>query len=54
MALAGICNDTLVSTIEKQYGRDFEVRGDMQLGTLLEETGKASLNDLIKSKLGRS
>jgi len=35
--------------IEKQYGRDFDVRGDMHLSTLLEREGVASLNDLIKS-----
>ena len=40
-------NDTHVGTIEKQYGVDFQVRSDMHLGTLLEQTGQASLNDLI-------
>lgn len=46
-------DDTRVDTIEAQYDRDFGVRGDMQLGTLLERTGKASLNDLIHSRIGR-
>jgi len=46
-------DDTRVDTIESQYGRDFGVRSDMQLGTLLKKTGMASLNDLIHSKLGR-
>lgn len=46
-------DDTFVSTIEKQYGRDFDVRGDMHLGTLLKITGKQSLNDLIHSNLGK-
>lgn len=46
-------DDTLVGTIEEKYNRNFGVRSDMQLGTLLEKTGKASLNDLIESKLGR-
>lgn len=46
-------DDTRVGTIEKQYGRDFGVRSDMHLGTLLEQTGLSSLNDLIRSKLGR-
>lgn len=46
-------DDTRVDTIEAQYDRDFGVRGDMHLGTLLERTGKASLNDLIHSRLGR-
>ncbi len=45
--------DTHVETIEKTYNRDFGVRGDMQLGTLLEKTGKASLNDLIHSDIGK-
>lgn len=45
--------DTNVSTIEKQYDRDFGVRGDMHLDTLLEKTGMKSLNDLLKSKHGR-
>ena len=46
-------SDTLVRTIEEQYGRDFNVRGDMQLGTLLEQTGMESLNDLIHSDHGK-
>jgi hypothetical protein len=46
-------DDTFVGTIEKQYGRDFGVRSDMQLGTLLRELNVPSLNDLIKSKHGR-
>jgi len=40
-------DDTLARTIEKQYGVDLHVRGDMQLGTLLEKTGYKSLNDLL-------
>jgi hypothetical protein len=40
-------NDTHVGTIEKQYGRDFNVRSDMELGTYLEKNSIASLNDLI-------
>ena len=46
-------DDTKVSTIEKQYDRDFDVRGDMQLGTLLKQTGEKSLNDLIHSGIGK-
>ena len=42
-----------VGTIEKKYDRDFGVRSDMQLGTLLKQTGKKSLNDLIESRVGR-
>ncbi len=46
-------DDTNVATIEKKYNRDFSVRGDMHLGTLLEKTGKKSLNDLIQSNIGK-
>lgn len=41
--------DTHVGTIEKKYGRDFDVRSDTHLSTLLEQEGVASLNDLINS-----
>ena len=41
--------DTHVGKIEKQYGRDFDVRSDTHLRTLLEREGVASLNDLINS-----
>ena len=40
-------DDTLVGTIEKEYDRDFGVRSDMELGTLLRQEGKESLNDLL-------
>lgn len=43
-------DDTLVSTIERQYGVDFDVRGDMELGSLLKRKGVKSLNDLITGK----
>ena len=46
-------DDTKVATIEKKYHRDFGVRGDMHLDTLLERTGQKSLNDLIRSDLGK-
>ncbi len=39
--------DTHVGTIEQRYGRDFDVRSDMELGTLLQREGKSSLNDLL-------
>ena len=39
--------DTRIDTIERQYGVDFGVRGDMHLSTYLERTGVKSLNDLI-------
>ena len=41
--------DTHVGTIEKKYGRDFDVRSDTHLSTLLEREGVASLDDLINS-----
>jgi hypothetical protein len=44
--------DTQVATIEKKYDRDFGVRGDMHLDTLLDKLGEASLNDLIRSGKG--
>lgn len=43
-------DDTLMRTIERQYDRDFRVRGDMQLGTYLRKHRIASLNDLINDK----
>ncbi len=43
-------DDTRIDTIEKQYGIDLGVRGDMQLGTYLEEKGIKSLNDLINDQ----
>ncbi len=44
--------DTHVGTVEEQYGRDFGVRSDMHLETLLKEKGVASLNDLINNETG--
>jgi len=41
--------DTHVGTIEKKHGRDFDVRRDTHLSTLLERERVASLNDLINS-----
>ncbi|OGH60598.1 MAG: hypothetical protein A3G34_10725 [Candidatus Lindowbacteria bacterium RIFCSPLOWO2_12_FULL_62_27] len=46
-------DDKHVSTLEKQYNRDFGVRDDMHVGTLLQKTGFASVNDLIHSRRGR-
>lgn len=43
-------DDTHMGTIEKQYGRDFNVRSDMHLGTFLKEHEVESLNDLITGK----
>jgi hypothetical protein len=46
-------SDTHMGTIEEQYGRDFDVRSDMQLGNFLKENGIESLHQLIQSGLGR-
>lgn len=46
-------DDKHVGTLEKQYNRDFGVRKDMHVGTLLEITGKASVNDLVHSNVGK-
>lgn len=46
-------DDKHVSSLEKQYGRDFKVRGDMHVGTLLDQTGKGSVKKLIQSDEGR-
>lgn len=40
-------SDAQVGPIEKQYDVDFNVRSDMQLGTLLKKAGEKSLNDLL-------
>jgi hypothetical protein len=40
-------SDTHIETIENNYGVDFGVRGDMHLGTLLEQKNVDSLNDLL-------
>jgi hypothetical protein len=39
--------DTHVGTIEQAYDRNFGVRSDMHLETLLEREGAESLHDLI-------
>lgn len=46
-------DDKHVGTLEKQYNRDFGVRADMHVGSLLEKTGIDSVNDLIHSDLGK-
>ncbi len=48
--LRGKRSDTHVSTIERIYGRNFHVRSDMRLGTLLKQRRVASLNDLITGR----
>jgi len=46
-------DDTHMGTIEQQYGRDFNVRSDMQLGNFLEQQGFQSLHQLLNSNLGK-
>ncbi|HZT71834.1 MAG TPA: TIR domain-containing protein [Terriglobia bacterium] len=46
-------DDTLVGTIEKQYGIDLHARSDMTLGTLLDERGFDSLTQLLQAYRGR-
>lgn len=43
-------DDTHIGTIEKQYGLDLGVRGDMHLRTYLDQHNIASLNDLVNGK----
>ena len=40
-------DDTLMGTIEKQYGIELPGRSDMQLGNFLKKHKIKSLNDLI-------
>ncbi|KNY24778.1 hypothetical protein [Pseudobacteroides cellulosolvens] len=40
--------DTHVSTIEKKYNKDFDVRSDMHLQTLLEKENVSSLDQLLR------
>ena len=40
--------DTLVGNIEREYGVDFKVRSDMELGTLRDKTGLASIDALVR------
>ena len=41
--------DTKIATIERKYGKDFGVRGDMKLSTLLDRKGHKSLSKLLKN-----
>ncbi len=43
-------SDTQMGTVEKQYGKDFGVRSDKQLGNYLKEQGYNSLSELLKDK----
>ena len=46
-------SDAHVGNIEEQYGVDFGVRSDMELGTLLKREGAESLSELIAQKRGK-
>ena len=46
-------DDTLVRTIEARYGIDLNARGDMTLGTLLQERGFDSLTQLLAAFRGQ-
>ena len=46
-------DDTLVRTIERQYGIDLHCRSDMKLGNLLDERGFESLSQLLEAYYGR-
>lgn len=39
--------DTIIKNIEKKYDVDFNVRGDMKLGTYLKEKGLPSLSKAL-------
>ena len=45
-------SDTLVRTIENQYGIDLNTRGDTKLGNLLQRRGFGSLSQLMKAYHG--
>jgi hypothetical protein len=44
--------DTKIETIEREYGVDLGVRGDMHLETLLEREGATSLHQLLRDRRG--
>jgi len=46
--LREILIDKRVDTLEEEYDVDFGVRGDMTVGTLREELGVTSMQDLLK------
>lgn len=46
-------SDTMVSSIERQYGIDLRARSDAKLGNLLRERGFSSLTELLHAYMGR-
>ena len=41
--------DTLVGTLEEQYGVDFHCRSDMRLETLRKEVGLTGIRELVEA-----
>jgi hypothetical protein len=41
--------DTLVGTVEQQYGVDFHCRSDMRLETLRKEVGLVGMKELVEA-----
>lgn len=41
--------DTKISTIEKQYGIDLGVNGNMKLGNFLKQKGYPSLSKMLRN-----
>lgn len=46
-------DDKHVGNLEDQYSRDFGVRSDMHVSTLLERSGYPSIKKLLESDEGR-
>jgi len=46
-------NDKHVGTLEKQYNRDFGVRSNMHVDSLLKKTNKKSVSELINTNEGK-
>jgi len=47
-------SDTKMGTVEKKYGRDFDVRSDKRLGNYLNDQGYSSLSDLLSKDAGKN
>lgn len=45
-------SDAKIGSVEKQYGTDFEVRSDIELGRFLRENGYPSLSKAL-NQVGR-
>lgn len=46
-------DDKHVGTLEQQYKRDFGVRSDMHVGTLLKKKGVKSVTELVRDGFGK-